>query len=360
MNVTVINIKDLLKLAVKIILLILMLYIVIQMFKYIKITDRLIAFCIKKSIVLVEYIDNTKDNKNTKTSTDILNIGFGTFNINTNKDEENTVATNKIEESNEQINEIQENIITEVVEQNNIKAKYTNLYNGVEIDNQSDYEFTEEMLNPDIELNNKKDIYIYHTHTCESYTPSENFEYEASGNYRTIDLNYSVARVGTELTNFLEAKGFNVTHNMTYHDYPSYSGSYTRSLETAQTELGDLNTEMVIDLHRDAVGDGDSYGPTVKINDKYAAQLMFVMGTDGGGLEHSNWLQNLKFAIKVQEKSNEMYPGLFRPIIVRNSRYNQHIRNCACIIEVGATGNTMEQCIYSMQCLANIMYEVCK
>ena len=38
-----------------------------------------------------------------------------------------------------------------------------------------------------------------------------------------------------------------------------------------------------------------------------------------------DWIKNLKFAVKVQEKANEMYPGLFKPIIVRNSRYNQHI-----------------------------------
>ena len=214
------------------------------------------------------------------------------------------------------------------------------------------------MLVPDFEIENKKDIYIYHTHTCESYTPSQNYEYEPSGNYRTIDLNYSVARVGTELTNYLEKKGFNVKHNVTYHDYPNYSGSYDRSLQTVQSELGDSNTEIVIDLHRDAIGDGSSYGPTIKIEDRYAAQIMFVIGTDGGGLEHPNWKNNLKFAIKIQEIANKMYPGLFRPIILRNSRYNQHIRSGACIIEVGATGNTLDQCILSMQCLANVFAEM--
>ena len=49
---------------------------------------------------------------------------------------------------------------------------------------------------------------------------------------------------------------------------------------------------------------------------------MFVIGTDGGGLEHPNWLNNFKLAVKIQDKANEMYPGLFRPIILRNSRYN--------------------------------------
>ena len=87
---------------------------------------------------------------------------------------------------------------------------------------------------------------------------------------------------------------------------------------------------------------------------------MFVIGTDGGGLEHPNWLNNLKLAIKIQEKANEMYPGFFKPIILRNSRYNQNLASGACIIEVGATGNTLEQCEISMKYLAKIINEVMK
>ena len=181
-----------------------------------------------------------------------------------------------------------------------------------------------------------------------------------TGNYRTTNLDFSVARVGTELTKYLQNKGFNVTHNKTYHDYPSYSNSYDRAFDTIQNLLTNSNTQIVIDLHRDAVGSSNEYAPCVKINEQYAAQLMFVIGTDGGGLEHPNWRQNLKLAIKIQEKANEMYPGLFRPIILRNSRYNQHLTIGSNIIEVGATGNTMEQCILSMQCLANVLHEICK
>ncbi len=181
-----------------------------------------------------------------------------------------------------------------------------------------------------------------------------------TGNYRTTDLNYSVARVGEELTNYLKAKGFNVEHNTTYHDYPAYSGSYSRALETVQGLLVDKKTDIVIDLHRDAVGNSNEYAPSVKVNGETAAQLMFVIGTDGGGLDHPNWKQNLKIAVKIQEEANEMYPGLFRPIIIRNSRYNQHVAKGACIIEVGATGNTLDECILSMQCLANVLEEVCK
>ena len=68
----------------------------------------------------------------------------------------------------------------------------------------------------------------------------------------------------------------------------------------------------------------------------------------------------MKSAIKLQEKANELYPGLFKPIILRNSRYNQQLAKGACIIEVGATGNTLEQCLNSMKYLAKVINEVIK
>ena len=163
-------------------------------------------------------------------------------------------------------------------------------------------------------------------------------------------------RVGDELTNYLGNYGFNVNHNKDFHDYPAYTGSYSRSLKTVQNILSNFNSDIIIDLHRDAIGSREDYAPLVKIGEDYCAQLMFVMGSNGGGLSHSN----LKFAVKVQQKANELYPGLFKPIILRNSRYNQHLGKAACIIEVGATGNTMEQTLSSMKYLSKVMEEALK
>ena len=52
--------------------------------------------------------------------------------------------------------------------------------------------------------------------------------------------------------------------------------------------------------------------------------------------------------------------GLFKPLILRNSEYNQHLAKGGCIIEVGATGNTLEQCLTSMKYLAKVLNEVTK
>lgn len=281
---------------------------------------------------------------------------------NKNKEKENKkVENNVVAKEPESLPEAQTGITTEVIDQSGINTKFTNEYGSVKVKNESKYELTEEMLSPNIELTNKKDIILYHTHTCESYTPSQGYEYEQTGNYRTTDLNFSVSRVGNELANYLKNYGYHVIHDTTYHDYPAYSGSYNRSLTTIQNQLSaSTTTQMVFDIHRDAVGANSNYAPTVKIGEEYAAQIMFVIGTDGGGLSHPNWQQNLKFAIKLQEKANELYPGLMKPIILRNSRYNQHVTNAATIIEVGATGNTMEQCLASMKYFSKVFSEVVK
>ena len=279
--------------------------------------------------------------------------------------EENTVNTeeqnnNNVSEENPQNEtsngEINRELTVTEVDNSGVNPRYTDEYNGVFINNGTNYQLTQEMLTPDVEVNKNK-VVIYHTHTCESYTPTEQYQYTASGNFRTIDLNFSVSRVGDELEKWLSTYGCTVIHDRTYHDYPAYNGSYSRSLVTAQNVLStNQDADIVIDLHRDAIAD-ETYGPRVKIGDEYVSQLMFVIGTDGANSAHTNWLQNLKFAIKVQQKANELYPGLFKPIILRNSEYNQHVAKAACIIEVGSTGNTLEESMGAMKYLARILEE---
>ena len=243
----------------------------------------------------------------------------------------------------------------EIVE---IKDIYTNKYKGVTVKNLTNIKLTESILKPDYNIKNKKDIIIYHTHTCESYTKTKKNTYKASGNYRTTDMNYSVVRVGKELEKELEKFKFNIVRNETKHDYPAYSGSYSRSLKTVEKLLNNKEAEIVFDIHRDAIGSNSNYAPTVEINGEKVAQLMFVIGTNDGGGKHPNWKKNLKFAVKIQEKANEMYPGLFRSINLRTSTFNQKVANGASIIEVGATGNTLEEACASMKYLARVLDEV--
>ncbi len=268
---------------------------------------------------------------------------------------ENAIGNNNIDD---EIQEAETGLKTEVLE-NSVPEKYTSEYNGVKIRNETDnIKLTKEMLVPEVDVNTKN-ILIYHTHTCESYTQTDNYKYKASGNFRTKDLNCNMVRVGAELEKYLKHYGYNVIHDTTIYD-SSYSQSYDRSLKGVAKLLEEnKDTDILFDMHRDAIGDS-SYAPTVKIGDDEAAQLMFVIGSNGGGSEHDNWNENLKLAIKIQEKANELYPGLFKPIVLRDSRYNQQLAKGASIIEVGATGNTMEQCLNSMKYLSKVLSEVLK
>ena len=249
----------------------------------------------------------------------------------------------------------EEGLPTQVITQNPITESFNVQYGNVKIKNQTSYTLTEEMMTPDITIENKN-IVLFHTHSCESYTSSEAYPYTPTGTFRTTDLNFTVTRVGTELESQLKQYGYSVVHDTSYHDYPAYNGSYTRSLQTVENILKQTPSDIIIDLHRDAIGSRSDYAPIVKIGENdVAAQMMFVIGTNAGGLWHPNWNQNLKFAIKVQQKAEEMYPGLFKPIMLTTSRYNQHTGKYASIIEVGATGNTLEQCLTSMKYLAKVM-----
>lgn len=275
------------------------------------------------------------------------------------KEQENQqIKTQNDGENDGKIEVAETGLTTQVITNNPIKENYNMEYGKVKIKNETDYELTQDMLTPDITIENKN-ILLFHTHSCESYTSSEAYPYTPTGTFRTTDLNYTVVRVGTELENQLKQYNYNVIHNTSYHDYPAYNGSYTRSLATVEEILKTTPSDIIIDVHRDAVGSRSDYAPIVQIGENdVAAQIMFVIGTNNGGLWHPNWNQNLKFAIKIQEKAEEMYPGLFKPIMLTKSRYNQHTGKFASIIEVGATGNTLEQCLTSMKYLAKVMEEV--
>ena len=285
-------------------------------------------------------------------------------NVETNEKEEKEISKEQEESEGKNEDDEQEvkladgKVDTEVITKNPIADAYTKRYRGVKIKNETSFDLSEEDLNPDKLKIDKSNIIIFHTHTCESYTSSKKYTYTPTGKYRTTDLNYSIARVGDELTKYLKKYNINVIHNKTYHDYPSYNGSYSRSLSTVSNLLKSTHADIIIDLHRDAIGNYSGYAPTVKIGDDECAQIMFVIGTGGGKLKHPNWKDNLKFAIKVQELANKQYPGLFKPIILRNSRYNQHLSKAACIIEVGSTGNKLEQCLNSMKYLSKVINEI--
>ena len=139
-----------------------------------------------------EKTEDIENNFKTDSLKSMLKMGLNLFNteeaersvgqeIEEKKEENNTDAnTNSEEQKTAQVQEITTDTTTQVVTQNPITERYNKEYNGIKIRNETSYELTDDMLNPDNLEIDKKDILIFHTHTCESYTQTENYQYEPS------------------------------------------------------------------------------------------------------------------------------------------------------------------------------------
>lgn len=226
----------------------------------------------------------------------------------------------------------------------------------VTFSNQSGYEFNlQSMLdNPKRVIADSDEplVLIYHTHATEAYTPSGSDTYTASGEQRTLDTNQNMVRVGEELCKVLESRGIKTIHLTDLNDYPSYNGSYGESLRNVQAALKKYpSVKMTIDIHRDAIlnADGTPKKLSTDINGKTAAQMMLVMGTDASGLAFDDWEEHLGYAVTLQRELDAAYPNLMRSINLRKQRFNLHLTPASMLLEVGTSGNTLQEAIYSIQ-----------
>ena len=190
-------------------------------------------------------------------------------------------------------------------------------------------------------------VLIIHTHSSEAYTPDGYDSYEASDPYRTEDKTQSVIRVGDALAAALEGCGLTILHDRELYDYPSYTGSYSRSGAAVERYLTEYPTiALVIDLHRDAIGSGDVvYRTRATVDGLPSAQAMILIGTGANGLSHPNWRENLKLGLWLQRTAEGACPGLMRPLEIVAERYNQQLSLGSLILEVGSTGNTLREAI---------------
>ncbi len=216
------------------------------------------------------------------------------------------------------------------------------------------------LLNAELSFKSPE-ILIVHTHASESYKLDDLNYYHETDSDRTLDTNHNVVRVGTELGNELKNYGFNVTHARDINDYPSYNQSYNKTLKVINKHIEkNSNIQIVLDVHRDAVikGDGSKIKMVSDVNGEKCAQVMIVCGTNQAGLENEAWQENLKFALKLQNYMETNYPGLARPLNLRQERFNTHATKGSIIIEVGTSGNTLNEALNSTKYLAKTIKEV--
>lgn len=177
-------------------------------------------------------------------------------------------------------------------------------------------------------------VLIVHTHTTESYTNQG--DYVPTSAWRTLDTGFNMLSIGARVAQKLTEAGIPTVQDRSFHDYPSYNGSYVDARESIQAFLDQYPTvKLVLDLHRDA-------------SDGTGGQLMVVLGTN-----HKHFRENLALALKLHALLEAAAPGIMRPLQLRPQRFNQDLSPGGLLIEVGAAGNTHDEALLAADQLAD-------
>ena len=200
----------------------------------------------------------------------------------------------------------------------------------------------------------KPTILIYHTHTTEAYTQTEEDRYREAGKWRTKDQTKNVVAVGEVLKNILERDyGFHVIHDTTDHEPPKLATAYERSLVTMQRYHEQYpSIVLFIDLHRDAYMSENVPCDYLTINGTETARLMLVVGKGEKYEDKPYYASNIAFAERITNHLNTIDGKLCRPVRTKTGRYNQHVAPNCILVEVGHNANTLSQAKAAMPYLA--------
>ncbi|HOV78644.1 MAG TPA: stage II sporulation protein P [Bacillota bacterium] len=169
-------------------------------------------------------------------------------------------------------------------------------------------------------------VAVYHTHSDESYVPSDGSE--------AIPFKGGIYQVGKSLVDKLQGKGVQVHYDQTPHD-PHDNNAYNRSRRTAAS-LIKTSPAAIFDVHRDGVPDASYYRATV--DGKSVAKLRLVIGRENPRMD-----ANMDFAKRMMAAANNLHPKIVKEIFVGKGDYNQDLTPTALLIEAGTHTNTREE-----------------
>lgn len=226
----------------------------------------------------------------------------------------------------------------------------------------------EKKLNEKIDLSVNKDkpaVLIFHTHTTETYQILDRGFYEEGFMTRSNDSGKNMVRVGKAICEQIENAGYQVIHDTAVYD-AKYSGAYDRSRAGVREYLKKYpSIQVVLDIHRDAIQqtDGTKIKPTATIDGKKAAQVMIISGCqeEGNGIDNlPDWEYNLTFAVHLQNKLEELFEGITRPLYFCPRSYNMNLTHCSLLLEVGSDSNTLDEAVYTGKCIGKAVAEILK
>lgn len=195
-------------------------------------------------------------------------------------------------------------------------------------------------------------VLIIHTHGTESYADT------ATGGYRSLDKEKNIIAVGKVIADKLQGEGISTIHCTEIFDSPDFGMAYYNASQAIRSYINEYpSISYVLDIHRDSIEleDGTSYAPTSVTSQGRAAQIMFVIGTDHGGSDHSGWENNLSLAARLQSSVSRDYPSLMRSINLRSASFNEQYTKGSLLIEVGATASTLDEAKLSAEILAEYL-----
>ena len=193
---------------------------------------------------------------------------------------------------------------------------------------------------------------------------TEDTQYKPTETWRTEDDRYNMVRIGEELTEELEQRGFAVVHDQTDFEPPNLSGAYSRSLEMLEERLGrGENYDYILDIHRDAYSGPYNGGNGMEIDGVQTAYVMMLVGkgtgeTGSGFDERPDWPQNLELAQAITDRMNHLAQGISREVKIKSGRFNQHVSTGALLIEVGNNKNTLGEALAACKVIAQALADV--
>ncbi len=222
----------------------------------------------------------------------------------------------------------------------------------------------EEPLSFQLTAGKEPQVLIMHTHTTETYLPTDSETYTDAYTSRSRDQSKNMVSVGNIVAKKLNDAGIKTLHDTTEHDYPQYTGSYTRAAKTIVSYLKKYpSIRIVLDLHRDAIssGENDKIKLVTEIGGKKAAQVMLVMGSQSGGVTNfPKWRENLKLAVRLQQTLEKKYPTLARPISLMPKNYNESLTTGSLLIEFGTDANALAEAHASAEMVGDALAETLK
>ncbi|MGG3893684.1 stage II sporulation protein P [Geobacillus stearothermophilus] len=204
----------------------------------------------------------------------------------------------------------------------------------------------------------RKVVYIYHTHTRESYLPAlkgvtdPNLAFHRSVN---------VTKVGEKLMEELEKRGIGAQVNKTDIEAEllkkgmTYTQAYNMSRQTVVAAMKqNRDLQYFIDIHRDA---RRRKYTTTTINGVDYARVAFIVGG-----ENAEYEKNLQLATELHHLLQKKYPGLSRGVIKKqgagtNGKFNQDLSRNAILVEFGGVDNTFAELFRSATAFADVFSE---